>query len=82
MTYTKLAGERVACKHLIGSPKEVCQGRGAKRGSCQELRMDQVLLLTVGISAGERDIMKVFPERVIKFKSSSIVLLCIIGIDL
>ena len=44
--------------------------------------MDQVLLLAVGVSAGERDIVKVFPEESNKIKSSSIVLLVFIGIDL
>ena len=50
-------------------PKGVRQGRGAPRGSSQGLNYtDQVLLLAVGVSAGERDIVKVFPEKVIKLK--------------
>ena len=48
-------------------PKGGRQGPGAPRRSSQGLSdTDQVLLLAVGISAGERDIVKVFPERVIK----------------
>ena len=61
-------------------PKEVCQGRGAIRGSCQELRTDQVLLLTVGVSACAGDIVQVFPEEINKIKSSSIVLLMLSGL--
>ena len=36
----------------------------------------------MGVSAGERNIVKVFPEETNKIKSSSIVLLVFIGIDL
>ena len=36
----------------------------------------------VGVSAGERYIVKVFPEEIIKFKSSSIMLLVFVGIEL
>ena len=63
-------------------PKEVCQGRGALRGSSQDLNYSQVLLLAVGVSACVRDIVQVFPEESNKIKSSSTVLLVFIGIDL
>ena len=42
--------------------------------------MDQVLLLAVGVSASERDIVKVFPEETNKIESSSIVLLVLSGL--
>ena len=61
-------------------PKEVRQGRGAIRGSCQELRMDQVLLLAVVVSACARNIVQVFPEEINKIESSSIVLLMLSGL--
>ena len=44
-------------------PKEVRQGRGAIRGSSQELHTDQVLLLAVVVSACARNIVQVFPEE-------------------
>ena len=61
-------------------PKEVRQGCGAIKGLCQELFMDQVLLLTVGVSARARDIVKVFPEENNKIESSSIVLHMLSGL--
>ena len=61
-------------------PKEVCQGRGAIRGSSQELHRDQVLLLAVGVSACARDIVQVFPEEINKIESSSIVLSYVSGL--
>ena len=77
------AGRRARpAKHLVGCPRGACQGRGAPRRSSQGLIFtDQVLLLAVGISAGERNIVKVFPEKVIKLK---VALSCFlfIGIDL
>ena len=42
----------------------------------------QGLLLAVEFSAGERDIVQVCPEELINIKSSFIVLLVFIGIDL
>ena len=42
--------------------------------------MDQVLLLTVGVSARARDIVKVFPEENNKIESSSIVLHMLSGL--
>ena len=45
-------------------PKGGRQGPGAPRRSSQGLSdVDQVLLLVVGISAGEHDIVEVFPEE-------------------
>ena len=61
-------------------PKEVRQGSGAIKGSCKELFTDQVLLLTVGVSAWARNIIKVFPEETNKIESSSTVLLMLSGL--
>ena len=70
-----------ACKHLIGWPRgsakaEVHQGDQAKGLNY----MDQVLLLAVGVSAGEHDIVKVFPEKVIKLKVALSCFLCLSGL--
>ena len=59
-----------ACKHLEGSPRrfakaQVHQGDQAKVPTLNFT--DQVLLLAVGISAGERDIVEVFPEEKNKY---------------
>ena len=66
-------------KHLKGSPRrfakaQVHQGDQAKVSTL----LYQVLLL--GISAAECDIVKIFPERKIYIKSSSIVCLCLSGL--
>ena len=58
------AGRRAGGLHAPDwQPEEVRQGGGAIRGSSQELGTDQVLLLTVGVSACARDIVQVFPEE-------------------
>ena len=71
------------CLHLKGSPRgdakvQVHQGDQAKVSTL----LYQVLLPVVEASAGERDIVKIIPERVINIKSSSIVCFLVIGIDL
>ena len=58
------AGRRAGGLHAPDwQPEEVRQDGGAIRGSSQEFRMDQVLLLAVVVSACARNIVQVFPEE-------------------
>ena len=59
------AGRRAGGLHAPDwQPEEVRQGGGAIRGLSQELRMDQVLLLAVVVSACACNIVQVFPEEI------------------
>ena len=68
--------------HLVGCPRGFVKAKVHLGDQAKVPILSQVLLLVVGVSAGERDIVLVIPEEPINIKSSFICASCINGIDL
>ena len=67
--------------HLFWQPGVVGQTGGALRGSSQELRTIQVLLLAAAVCACEHIVVQVFPEGIINIEVA-LLASYVIGIDL